>query len=349
MTSRLRGPIAWCVLAAALFGASTPLAKLLLAGLGPFTLAGLFYLGGALAVLPFARGPGSPEARRARGNRARLALAVLLGGAVGPVLLFAGLARAGAATVALLLNLETVFTALFARAFFGESLGGRGLAGVALVIAASLLLAVPVADLHAVALTAPSVLAVAGACACWGLDNNLIATVDGFTPAQSTAVKGLVAGTANLGLGLALEGTRLGLREVASALGVGALAYGASIVLYVAGAQQLGATRSQAIFSSAPFFGVALAWLVLDEPLGIASAVAGGAMVLAVVLLHSDVHSHAHSHARLVHTHWHRHDDAHHDHEHARAAPPGTWHAHEHAHEPTTHEHPHRPDLHHRH
>lgn len=342
-------PVLWCLLAAALFGASTPLAKLLLDGIGPFTLSGLFYLGGAIAVLPFARGGGSVDARRARGNRVRLGVAVILGGAVGPVLLMLGLARAPASTVALWLNLETVFTAGVARLFFGEHLGARGVVGVALVLAATVVLAMPGGDPSALVIAAPGVLFVAGACACWGLDNNLVATVDGFTPAQSTGLKGIVAGGANLALGLALEGTALAPIAVVSALAVGALAYGASIVLYVAGSHQLGATRSQAIFSSAPFWGVALAWILLAEPLGPAAGIAGAAMIVAVVLLHSDVHSHVHAHEFLIHTHWHRHDDDHHDHVHQAPVAPGTWHAHEHTHEPTTHEHAHRPDLHHRH
>lgn len=241
-----------------------------------------------------------------------------------------------------------MFTAFFARVFFSESLGPRGGFGVLLVLGAATMLAVPT-DGARVDLLAPGVLLVAGACIAWSLDNNLVATVDGFTPAQSTAVKGAIAGSANLVLGLAFEGVPSSMLAVVGALAVGALAYGASIVLYVATAQQLGATRSQEIFASAPFWGVALSWLVLGEPLGVVTLLAAVALVIAIALVQSDVHSHEHRHDRLVHTHWHRHDDEHHSQSHETPISPGTWHVHEHEHEPQVHDHAHRPDLHHPH
>jgi drug/metabolite transporter (DMT)-like permease len=263
-------------------------------------------------------------------------------------LLLLGLDRAPASTVALWLNLETVFTAAFARVFFGESLGPRGVAGILLLLGAATLL-VAAGGLDQASLLAPGALFVAAACVCWGLDNNLVATVDGFTPAQSTAVKGLVAGSANLAIGLALEGPPSSVGDVVLSLVVGSLAYGASIVLYVAGSHHLGATRSQAIFSTAPVWGVALSYFLLAEPITITTFVAGAGMLLAIALVHADVHTHSHTHEPLVHTHWHRHDDDHHDHAHDEPVLAGTWHQHEHAHAAVTHDHAHRPDLHHRH
>jgi drug/metabolite transporter (DMT)-like permease len=111
------------------------------------------------------------------------------------------------------------------------------------------------------------VLLIASACACWGLDNNLTALIDGFTPAQCTLVKGLVAGAFNFGLGLRFGGGPPSATLVAGALVVGAFGYGLSLVLYIAGAQQLGAARSQMIFSTAPFWGVAISWALLSEPM----------------------------------------------------------------------------------
>jgi drug/metabolite transporter (DMT)-like permease len=186
------GPLVLCVLAAALFGVSSPVSKALLGSLSPLTLAGLLYLGAALAVLPFSLSGGSREARRARKNLARLAGVVLFGGVLGPALLLFGLSTAPAASVSLWLNLETPATALLGWMFFKEHLDRRVVVAVVLVTIASALLA----GASGAALV-PSALLVAAACACWGLDNNLSATIDGFTPAQSTLAKGVAAGAVN--------------------------------------------------------------------------------------------------------------------------------------------------------
>lgn len=122
-----------------------------------------------------------------------------------------------------------------------------------------------------------------------------------------------------------------------AALLLGALSYGASIVLYVRGAQQLGAVRSQLLFSSAPFFGVAVAWLALREDVVLTQLASAALMVIAIALLHRERHGHAHTHQAVTHTHWHRHDDDHH--EHAHDPPVHGGHVHEHEHAARSHEH----------
>lgn len=325
-------PALGCLLAAALFGASTPVAKALLGGIGPVTLAGLLYAGAALATAPSAlRQPWS------RGELPRLVGACLFGGVLGPILVLLGLRLAPAGSVALWLNLEAPATALLGWAFFREHIGARTWAAAGLTWLASVLLVGPSggAGWQAAAL-------VAAGCFCWGLDNNLTAVISSYTPAQTTFVKGLVAAVVNLALGLALEGAPTG--GVGTALGVGMLSYGASIVLYVAGAQHLGATRAQMIFATAPFWGVAIAWA--REPVLLGQIAAGALMAAGLALVYGERHAHPHTHEAMRHTHWHRHDDGHHDH---HDAPVKGWHVHPHEHAPLTHAHPHVPDLHHRH
>jgi len=337
-------PLLWCLAAAALFGASTPASKLLLDGrVGPVTLAGLLYLGAALATLPFVRQGGSVARRWDRRNLQRLAGAVVFGGVFGPIALLAGLRGAPAASVSLWLNLETTATALLAWGFFREHLDLRGWVANGLVVVSSVVLASP----ESFSL-APAALLVVLAAVCWGIDNNLTAIIDGFTPSQTTFAKGLIAGLVNLCMGLWWEGARPTLDTVALALTVGALAYGASIVLYIRGAQQLGATRSQMLFATAPFLGVLVSWLGLGEAVEVAQVLSGGGMVAALVVLFSSRHEHEHAHPATIHTHAHRHDDGHHDHVHD-GLPKEVWHTHEHAHEAVVHRHPHVPDLHHRH
>lgn len=336
-------PVFWCLLAAALFGASTPASKLLLADIGPMTLAGFLYLGAGLFALPFSRHGGSPQSRRSRKNLLCLTGAVLAGGVAGPLLMLFGLSLSPAASASLWLNLETPATAVLSVMFFREHLDRRGwLAGI-IVTAASVVLAAPQSfEL------APAALLLLAACTCWGLDNNLTALIDGWTPAQSTLVKGLVAGSINLTLAAVVGEPFPPMLYALSAIGVGTLGYGASLVLYVSAAQHLGATRSQMAFATAPFFGVLLAWTLFGETVLAIQLICGAMMAFGVWLSVGDAHAHLHRHKAVTHTHWHRHDDGHHNHTHERM-PLFGWHIHEHTHEEIEHEHLHRPDVHHRH
>jgi drug/metabolite transporter (DMT)-like permease len=329
--------------AALLFGASTPLAKALLSSAGPFMLAGLFYLGAALAVAPVSL-RGSTAALRT--NRKQLGLlggAVFFGGMLAPVLLLLGLRSAPAASVSLWLTLETVATTVLAWGVFREHVDRRTWAAAVLVVTAGILLALPEGR---TSLQAGGLVVLA--CICWGLDNNMTSLISGYTPAQTTVVKGLVGGVANLTLGLLLEPVAMRPQLLLAALLVGALSYGISIMLYITSAQQLGASRSQMLFASSPFLGVLLAWTLFREPVLLVQLSAGAVMAAGIGLMLAASHEHEHVHDAMEHTHSHRHDGGHHTHPHSGLSA-SHRHTHPHTHEPMVHSHPHVPDLHHRH
>ncbi|HVH06262.1 MAG TPA: DMT family transporter [Myxococcota bacterium] len=337
--------LALALVSAVLFGAATPASKLLLGSLAPFQLAGLLYLGAALAMLPSAalehrRGARATLDRR---NVLRLGGAVLLGGVAGPVLLLFALRLTLAGSISLLLNLELVATALLGVLWFREHLGPAGWLGVAGAALASLLLAGAGGwpGLVAAGLTA-------AACVAWAVDNHLTALVDGITPAGSTLAKGTVAGAVNLAIGLAFAPFAATPATVAAALVLGGLSYGASIALYIASAQQIGATRAQAAFATAPFVGAALSLALLGEPLAPVHLAAFALLAASIAALLWSRHAHAHVHEPVEHVHRHRHDDGHHLHEHP-GLPVATFHSHVHRHDRLEHAHPHWPDLHHRH
>lgn len=328
-----------CAAAAVLFGVSAPAASRLTDDMGAFTLAGLLYLGAALAVAPFARR--SPPTRAAlRASLPNLALAVVLGGAVGPVLLAVGLGLVPAATASLLLNLELVFTTLVAGLLFHEHLGRRVLTGTAFVVAGSVVLSWSGdPDLRW------GVVVIAAACLCWAIDNSATAAIDRIGPSHITLAKGVIAGGTNLAIGLATTAAP-GAGPVLGALLIGAVGYGASITLWVAGARDLGAARGQLVFATAPFIGALVAWSVFTEPLTTRELVAFVVAASGVAFVFGSDHAHHHTHEPLTHEHEHEHDE-HHDHDHRPLV--AARHTHLHEHRPTAHLHPHLPDLHHRH
>jgi len=343
-----RPSIALALGAAALFGLSTPAAKLLLAVSDPWLLAGLLYLGSGVGLgavhlgRHLAGAPGAPPLARAVWPW--LAGAIAAGGGVGPVLLMLGLASGRASETALLLNLEGVLTALLAWFVFREHFDRRIALGMAAITGGAMVLAW---DGTGVRLGSPALL-VTGACAAWALDNNLTRKVSASDPVRIAALKGLVAGCVNTAIALGLGAARPGARAVAGAALVGLLGYGVSLVLFILALRHLGAGRTGAYFSTAPFVGALAGVVALREPVTPALGAAAGLMALGVWLHASERHAHEHPHEALEHEHAHRHD-AHHQHEHAPGAPPGEPHAHRHVHAPLTHSHPHYPDIHHRH
>lgn len=335
------------VASAVLFGAGTPVAKLLLDSVSPWLLAGLLYTGSGLGLGLYRLVARLSRVRLERAAYAPLAGAVAFGGVLAPVLLLAGLANMPASGASLLLNAEGVFTAVLAWLVFKENVDRRILLGMAAIIAGAVILSVPQGA--ALGSVWPS-LAVLGACLGWGIDNNLTRKVALNDATWLAAIKGGVAGPVNLALAFFVGARLPGPGSVAAAMTVGFFAYGVSLVLFIVGLRHLGTARAGAYFSIAPFFGALLA-VLLGEPLTTPLLAAGALMGLGVWLHLTERHSHEHTHEVISHDHWHVHDvhDTHHDHAHTEAVAPGTRHRHEHTHAAVTHTHEHFPDSHHRH
>jgi drug/metabolite transporter (DMT)-like permease len=335
---------------AALFGASTPLAKLLLgAGTDPWLLAGLLYLGSGLglsAVRVGRRfvGRAETEAPLRRADLPWLGAVVLTGGVIGPLLLMLGLARTPASAAALLLNVEGLATMGIAWVVFKENVDRRLLLGAFAILAGAVLLSWQGGP-GGVGIGA---LAIVGACIAWGIDNNLTRKLSSADPVQITAIKGVIAGFVNLGLALAHGAHLPSAAGVAAAGVVGFFGYGVSLVLFVLALRNLGTARTGAYFSTAPFLGAAASLAIFREPLTVQLAAAAVLMGLGVYLHLSERHEHEHTHDPLDHEHRHVHDE-HHQHAHGPSDPPGEPHTHWHHHTPMRHKHPHYPDLHHRH
>ena len=340
------------LLSAALFGVSTPAAKLLLGVIDPTVLAGLLYCGAGLGVALLRRvgrfallEAGPSEVALSRKDVPYLAGAIVAGGVVGPVLLMAGLQRTDASAASLLLTLEGVATALMAWFIFHENFDRRIALGMACLVGGAIVLSWT-GQPRLSDLLGP--LAIVGACVAWGLDNNLTRKVSLADPLQIVELKGLIAGPVNLTLGLVAGGQLPGVSAALLAGLVGFLGYGVSLVLFVYALRHLGTARTGAYFSTAPFLGAIAALALLQEPLTVQLVAAGLLMAVGVGLHLTEHHEHEHVHELIEHAHPHVHDE-HHQHDHAPGDPPGEPHTHPHGHERLKHRHPHVPDMHHQH
>jgi drug/metabolite transporter (DMT)-like permease len=327
------------LLAAVSFGASAPLCKLLLPGAPPPVLAGLLYAGAAIAlgVYGLARPKGAAlETPLAPRDGPALLAIILLGGVAGPLLMLVGLSRTSAVAGALLLNLEGPFTAALAVLLFREHLGRRAALATVLVLAGALVLGASPATAPGIAAPTDArswlgAVALGGACLAWAVDNNLTQRLSLRDPVALVRAKAIGAAVSNLVIAAALGYRAPRAAVAAAALAVGAVSYGASVVLDAYALRLLGAVREAAFFAIAPFVGAVVGAALFRQAVGAREIGAGILMAAGVVALLRERHVH----------------DEHHHHPHG--GPVAEPHAHPHHHDPTTHDHPHLPDLHHRH
>lgn len=342
--------VSFAILAAVLFGASTPFSKILLGKTEPVLLAGLLYIGSGIGLSIWWRvrsqsKEGTGEALLQRSDVPWLAGAILAGGIIGPVLLMIGLAITAASSASLLLNLEGVFTAALAWFVFKENFDRRIALGMAAITLGGLVLSWG----GRLEVGVPwGALAIAGACLAWGIDNNLTRRVSAGDPVQIAALKGLVAGGVNLTIAFATGAHLPTFSTVTMAALLGFFGYGVSLTLFVLALRHIGTARTGAYFSLAPFAGALISVLVLRDSLTLQFLIAALLMGIGVWLHLTERHGHEHSHESIEHDHRHIHDE-HHQHDHDEFAPLGEPHSHSHRHEAMLHRHPHYPDIHHRH
>ena len=332
------------LLAAALFGLSTPLVQGFGAGVGPFTTAALLY-GGAALVAAVMRRPATREAQLRRGDLPRLVAMASMGAVVGPVALAWGLQRTSGSSASLMLTLEAVFTALLAWRWYGETLDRRVIVAVTLLLVGGVVLVLEQGLVGQVQLL--GLLAVTVATVAWGIDNTLSKGVADRDPGQVVLVKAVLGTLATVLMGWLWNEPVPGLGPALALLAVGATGYGLSLRFYLLAQRAFGAARTGSVFAFAPFIGALGAFALGDRSGSWLMGVGGLLMVCGVVLHLAERHEHAHVHEALEHEHAHTHDDGHHTHTHD-VMPSGS-HSHWHHHAPVEHTHPHVPDAHHGH
>lgn len=348
-----RQPILQAITAALLFGASAPLAKILLGTLDPILLAGFLYLGSGLGglLLHFlnrdARSKTS-EAHLIKSDIPWMAGAVIAGGIIAPIVLMTSLKTTPAATASLLLNFESIATTLIAALAFKEAIGRRVIFSVIMVTLASILLSWNTNGNWGFSIGALGIMA---ACLLWGLDNNFTRKISNKNPLTIVIIKGLGAGIFSISLGILLNRPVPDIKSILLAMLLGAFSYGLSIYLFIHSMRNLGAARASILFGSAPFVGAALSLILIVEAPSPFFWYSIPLMLIGAWLMLTEDHRHIHTHQPFSHEHRHYHpNDDHHQHEHQLLpAKRSMAHSHWHVHTVFSHEHAHTPDVHHAH
>jgi len=339
----LRGGVL-ALLAALLFGISTPLVQFFGVGLGAFTTAALLY-GGAALIGTLLRQPVTVEARLRRSDLGRLLAMACFGAVIGPTALAWGLQRTSGTSASLMLTLEALFTVVLAWRLYHETMDRRVWAAMLLLLAGGMALVLDQGQLGGVQLA--GLMAVLLATAAWGIDNTLSRGVADCDPGQVVLAKSALGACATTVLALVLQEPLPGLTAALGLLAVGAAGYGLSLRFYLLAQRAFGAARTGSVFAFAPFIGAVLAFALGERSAGWLM-LGGGVLMLTGVLLHlMESHGHHHDHEAMAHEHAHSHDDGHHNHAHDPM--PSGNHSHAHQHTPMRHAHSHVPDAHHGH
>ena len=326
----------YAILAAALYAINIPLSKNLLGFVEPTMMAAFLYLGAGAGLFLY----GMIRGEREKGEpltKAELpfTIGMIVLDIAAPILLMLGLERTNSANASLLNNFEIVATSLIALLVFKEALSRRLGIAIALVTAASIALSFEGAG--SFQFNGGSLLVLGAAC-CWGLENNCTRMLSSKSSVQITTIKGIGSGLGSLTVAMVIGESVPGIFWMLCVLALGFVAYGLSINFYIKAQQHLGAAKTSAYYSIAPFLGVIFGILLLGERPGIQFWIGIAIMIVATVLMVKDTiglqHTHEHVH---VHTHEHRHGDMLHTHEHRHIH----THTHTHGEDEAAHSHVH--------
>ena len=281
--------VAFAVLAAALYAMNVPLSKLLLEHVGTTMMAALLYLGAGLGLLVYsvagmAMGRTTIKEPLTR-KELPYTIAMVVLDIAAPILLMLGIARTNSANVSLLNNFEIVATSLIAFFVFREVLTRRLCIAILLVTLASIILGFEGAG--SFVLNTGS-LFVLGACVCWGFENNCTRMISSKSSVEIVIIKGCFSGLGSLLIALLLREELPPLPWMLRVLLLGFVAYGLSINFYILAQKELGAAKTSAFYSAAPFLGVAFSMLLLGERPDAQFYAALAIMLLATVLMVQD-------------------------------------------------------------
>lgn len=336
------------ILAAALYGISAPVSKLLLAELSPTLMAALLYLGAGAGMLGVNLINQLFKRERLEAKMTKKEMPYIIGmvilDIIAPIFLMTGLLLTTSSNASLLNNFEIVATSMIALFIFKESIGKRMWVAIGLITLSSIILSVQ--DFSSFSFSIGSVFVLL-ACISWGFENNCTRMLSMKDPLQIVVIKGFGSGAGALIIALFLKETSGPILYMMVALLLGFVAYGLSIYFYIKAQRELGAARTSAYYAAAPFIGVVVSWIVLREGITGSFGIALIIMLIGTYYAVTEDHKHDHIHHEEVHEHKHNHLDGHHDHTHDYEVI--GEHTHEHLHTKKVHKHEHTPDLHHRH
>lgn len=276
----------FAILAAALYAINIPLSKILLQHVSPTMMAAFLYLGAGIGLFIYGKITKEREHSELL-TKAELpyTLGMILLDIAAPILLMLGLGSTNSANASLLNNFEIVATSCIAFLIFKEMLSKRLTFAIVLVTIASITLSFE--GKGSFQFNTGSLLVLAASC-CWGLENNCTRMLSSKSSVQITTIKGLFSGLGSLIVALIVGENLPEIIWMMAVLLLGFVAYGLSINFYIKAQKHLGAAKTSAYYSVAPFLGVFFGIVLLNETPCIQFYIGLVIMIIAIVLMIKD-------------------------------------------------------------
>lgn len=272
--------IIYAIIAALFYGISAPLSKLLLNELSPYTVSSLLYFGagfGMLFIVLLRKTKPSDIVREFHQKDVKYIILMIVLDILAPILLMFGLVSTNASTASLLNNFEIVFTGLIAMVFFKEYIGKKMWIAITIIITSGILLAFE--DFTGFQISMGALLVLAASLS-WGLENNCTRMLSHNDPLYVVIIKGLGSGLGALIIAVSLNQFGGPWVYILLTLLLGFVSYGLSLYFYISAQRHLGALRTSAYYSTAPFAGALFSFVLLRESLSIIFVIAFLLMVL---------------------------------------------------------------------
>ncbi len=314
----------FALLAAAFYAINIPLSKILLNNVEPTMMAAFLYLGAGIGLLIYGficKLSGKTAVKEPLTKKELpYTVAMVLLDIIAPILLMTGITKTNSANVSLLNNFEIAATSLIAFFIFKEVLSKRLIIAIIMVTLASIILGFE--GTGSFSFNTGS-LFVIGACICWGFENNCTKMLSSKSSIEIVTIKGCFSGLGSLIIAFVTGEHLPNIVWIAAALTLGFVAYGLSINFYIMAQKELGAAKTSAYYSVAPFLGVAFSMIILKERPHLQFYIALAIMAISAIIMikdtitlqhthtHQHIHTHEHSHGNMAHTHQHIHEHSH--------------------------------------
>lgn len=279
----------FALLAAALYAINVPLSKLLLNHVGTAVMAAFLYLGAGLGLLLYGLGQkvlgkGQKQERLTK-KELPFTVGMVVLDILAPIFMMLGIARTNSANASLLNNFEIVATSLIALFIFKEKISKLLWSAIALVVAASVILSF---EGNGAFVFNEGSLFVLAAGVCWGMENNCTNKISHKSAVEIVVIKGCFSGLGSLIIAFVAGESLPALKWVLLVLTLGFVAYGLSINFYIRAQSSLGAAKTSAFYSVAPFLGVAFSMVLLGERPGIQFYIGLSVMAVSTLLMIKD-------------------------------------------------------------
>ncbi len=293
--------ILFAILAAVLYAINVPLSKLLLKNISPTMLASYLYLGAGLGVgLLFLITRKKEKDQNEKYNKKDIpyVIGMVLLDILAPIFLMFGLLDSASSNASLLNNFEIVCTSIIALAVFKEVISKKMWLAISLITLSSFFLSFE--DLSMFKFSWGSLLVLL-ATLCWGLENNCTRNLANKNTYSVVTIKGIFSGLGSLLVALCLQEPLPVINYIFFAMILGFVAYGLSIFFYIKAQGVIGASKTSAYYSVAPFIGTFLSFIIFNETLNVTYFLGLGIMIIGTIIVVIDTLSnkHIHNHKNL--------------------------------------------------